>query len=162
MHWFLDPIQKHYADFEGRVGRQEFWMFMLFCFGINVVLEIIPSDLLNFVVSLALFIPSIAIGSRRLHDIGKSGWWQLLWIIPIIGWIIIIVFFVTDTVQADNEYGSPARPKVAGGVTSSVAAAAVPMVESVHTETPAQTPDSASVTQTEVVQTKSNPSSNNS
>jgi uncharacterized membrane protein YhaH (DUF805 family) len=111
MHWFLDPIQKHYADFDGRIGRQEFWMFVLFCFGINVVLEVIGIELLSFVVSLALLVPSLAMGARRLHDTGKSGWWQLLWLIPVIGWIIIIVFWATDTIPAENQYGAPARPK---------------------------------------------------
>ncbi len=166
MHWFLDPIQKHYADFEGRVGRQEYWMFIATYvaayFAVGFVARIMQVDLLPLVFSLALVIPNIAITARRLHDIGKSGWWQLLFFIPLIGLIIMIAWLATDTVQADNEYGSPARPKVVGGVTPSAAAAAVPMAESVHAETPAQTPDSMPVTQTEVVQTESNPSSNNS
>ena len=55
-------------------------------------------------VSLALFLPSLAVGVRRLHDIDKSGWWILIGIIPIVGWILIIVWFCTDS-KADNKYG---------------------------------------------------------
>lgn len=117
MHWFLDPIQKHYADFEGRVGRQEFWMFVLFVFGLNIVLEILHVEVLSMVVSLALFIPNIALGARRLHDTGRSGWYQLLVIVPIIGWIILIIWFAQETTLADNEYGAPAVPKVEPGST---------------------------------------------
>lgn len=148
MHWLLDPIQKHYADFEGRVGRREFWMFFLFCFGINVVLEVIGVDLFTFVVSLALLVPSIAIGARRLHDIDKSGWWQLLWFIPIIGWIIIIVFWATDTIKADNEYGAPARPK--DEVTGALGAAPTATVPLVQTPAPVETTVDSTPTETDI------------
>lgn len=87
----------------------------LFSFGLNIVLEIIGIDILGIIVSLALFIPSLALGTRRLHDTGKSGWWQLLWIIPIIGWIVIIVFLAQETSPADNQFGAPAQPKILGG-----------------------------------------------
>lgn len=114
MHWFIDPIKNHYADFEGRVGRQEFWMFILFSIGLNIILEIIGIDILGAVVTLAIFIPNIALTARRLHDTGRSGWWQLLWLIPIIGWIIIIVFLAQQTTPTVNQFGSPAQSKVSG------------------------------------------------
>ena len=114
MHWFIDPIKNHYADFNGRIGRQEFWMFILFSFLLNVILEVIDIEVLAMVVSLALFVPNIALASRRLHDTGRSGWWQLLWLIPIIGWIILIVWLATKTSPAVNQYGNPAVPKVVG------------------------------------------------
>ena len=112
MHWFLDPIQKHYADFDGRIGRQEFWMYALFVFGISVILNALRLDVISMVVSLGLLVPNLAMGSRRLHDTGRSGWWQLLMFIPIVGWIIIIVLLAQETTPVDNEYGKPAVPKV--------------------------------------------------
>jgi uncharacterized membrane protein YhaH (DUF805 family) len=112
MHWFIDPIKNHYADFDGRIGRQEYWMFVLFYFLTNILLEIISIDVLAMLVSLALIVPSFAMGARRLHDIGKSGWWQLLVLVPIIGWIILIVWCATKTEPIDNMYGVPAVPKM--------------------------------------------------
>ena len=160
MHWFLDPIQNHYADFEGRIGRQEFWMFVLFVFGINIVLSVLHLDVIGVLVSLALLVPNLAIGARRLHDIGRSGWWQLLCFIPIVGLIILIVWLATDTVQADNQYGSPARSKVVGDVPQAAAAVgAVASVDEVDQATvPPQSIDSASVVQTEDIPTDSSES----
>ena len=112
MHWLLDPLQKHYADFEGRIGRQEFWMYVLCIFGINVVTSILNVGIVSMVVSLGLLVPNIAMGARRLHDTGRSGWLQLLMLIPIIGWIIIIIWLAQETTATDNEYGAPAKPKV--------------------------------------------------
>ncbi len=127
MHWFLDPIQKHYFDFEGRVGRQEFWMFVLFIFGINIVLNIVHAELLGMIVSVALFLPNISIAARRLHDTGRSGWWQLIGLIPILGWIILIVWLAEETKPADNEYGAPAVPKEGVNTAAATPAAATPV-----------------------------------
>jgi uncharacterized membrane protein YhaH (DUF805 family) len=124
---------KHYADFNGRARRSEFWMFALVIFFINVVLNVLVSiigepvdmtavmsgdiaglmaasgmgvvDIISNLVSLALLIPSLAVGARRMHDIGKSGWWQVINIVVCIGWIIFIVFTCSDSAP-DNEYGS--------------------------------------------------------
>ncbi|MCU0678434.1 MAG: DUF805 domain-containing protein [Candidatus Pacebacteria bacterium] len=128
MHWFLDPITKHYADFEGRVGRQEFWMFVLFSILIQIAFDIVGLDIISMLVSLGLLVPSLALGARRLHDIGKSGWWQLLGLIPIIGWIIIIVWLATKTAPVANQYGNPAVAKATG--TASAPAVATPVVAS--------------------------------
>ncbi len=124
MHWFLDPITKHYADFEGRIGRQEYWMFVLISFLIYIVLEVLSLDMISALVSLALLLPNIGLAARRLHDIGKSGWWQLIGLIPIVGWVIIIVWLATDTVSESNQYGNPAQPKVAN--TANTAPSSVP------------------------------------
>ena len=105
-----------YVDFSGRAQRSEFWYFVLFSFLVQVVASILDAiigtdfddtsgGLLSTVASLALFLPSIAVAARRLHDIGKSGWWQLLAIIPIIGWIIVIIWYCTDTKRGDNQHG---------------------------------------------------------
>jgi uncharacterized membrane protein YhaH (DUF805 family) len=146
MHWFIDPITNHYADFEGRIGRQEFWMFILFSFLLNIILEVIDIEVLAMVVSFALFVPNIALASRRLHDTGRSGWWQLLWLIPIVGWIIIIVWLATKTEPIDNMYGAPAVPKMGPegmAPEASVATATAPVVE---IDTPASMTESMDVT----------------
>ena len=111
MHWLLDPLQSHYADFEGRIGRQEFWMFALFIIGIDIVLNALHLGIIAALIELGLLIPSLAMGARRLHDTGRSGWLQLLGLIPIIGWIILIIWLAEETKSADNEYGVPAKPK---------------------------------------------------
>lgn len=111
MHWFIDPLKNHYADFEGRVGRQEFWMFVGISIGIQVALDIIGLDFVSMLLALALLAPSIALGARRLHDTGRSGWWQLLSFIPIIGWIILIIWLAEKTHAETNIYGTPAVPK---------------------------------------------------
>ena len=101
MEYFINPIKNHYVDFEGKVTRKPFWMFMLISTIISIVLTIIGGiiqlPIIGSIFSLAILLPSLAIGARRLHDINKSGWWQLLWLIPIIGWIILIVFWATDS-----------------------------------------------------------------
>jgi len=121
LHWFLDPIKNHYADFDGRVGRQEFWMFILFSCGLSLILEIVGIDVISIVVSLLLFLPSFALGARRLHDTGRSGWWQLLWLIPIIGWIIIIILCAIKGDASVNRFGPVPPAKNTSGPETPVA-----------------------------------------
>jgi uncharacterized membrane protein YhaH (DUF805 family) len=137
MHWFLDPITKHYVDFAGRVGRQEYWMFVLISVLIQIALDIVRLDMISMLVSLGLLLPSLGLAARRLHDIGKSGWWLLLGFIPIIGWIILIVWLATKTDVAANQYGNPAMPKVVGGAIPSAATTATPVASEAATTTPA-------------------------
>jgi uncharacterized membrane protein YhaH (DUF805 family) len=110
MNWYLDVLKNKYALFEGRAGRQEFWMFVLINFVITLVVDAVAYGIhLPFIAtiySLALLVPSIALAARRLHDINRSGWWQLLAIIPIIGWIIVIIWYATDSDGGSNQYGS--------------------------------------------------------
>ena len=82
-----------YVDFNGVASRSEFWWFMLFAFIVAVVLTLVSLTLAN-VVALGLLLPQLAVGARRLHDTGKSGWWQLLLLLPVIGLIVLIVFWV--------------------------------------------------------------------
>jgi uncharacterized membrane protein YhaH (DUF805 family) len=140
MHWFIDPIKNHYADFDGRVGRQEFWMFVLFNFLLGIGLGIIGIDLLAMVIQLALAVPSLAIGARRLHDTGRSGWWQLLSFIPIIGWIILIIWLATKTELVDNTYGPPAVPKMGPEGVTPVAAVAPVATAMTDSTAPVTTP----------------------
>lgn len=94
-----------YADFNGRAARPEFWWFMLAQFVIGIVLNMI-SAMLGGLFSLALLVPSLAAGARRLHDIGKTGWLQLLALIPIVGWILLIYWAAQPGEPGANKYGA--------------------------------------------------------
>ena len=104
----------HYAKFSGRARRAQFWYFVLFNFIANLALGIVDSmlfgvdsnvSLFSSLYSLAVFVPSIAVGARRLHDIGRSGWWQLIGLVPIVGWIILIVWMASRGEDRANQYG---------------------------------------------------------
>lgn len=95
-----DAIQvcfSKYFDFGGRARRSEFWWFQLFCY----LLSMFTCGIL----SLVTFIPTLAVGARRLHDTGRSGWWQLLHLIPLVGIIVLIIWWCEDSHQGANEYG---------------------------------------------------------
>ncbi|HJR68463.1 MAG TPA: DUF805 domain-containing protein [Gammaproteobacteria bacterium] len=82
-----------YADFNGVASRSEFWWFMLFVYVVTVVLNYV-TPLLGGLFWLAMLVPSLAAGARRLHDTGKSAWLLLLWLVPLVGQIVLIVFWV--------------------------------------------------------------------
>ncbi len=116
MNWFLVALKK-YATFSGRAQRAEYWYFFLFYILTFIGLSFIDGitgtfseeagiGLLSGLYSLAILIPSLAVGVRRLHDTGRSGWWLLVGIIPLIGAIVLLIFFVQDSVPGDNLYGS--------------------------------------------------------
>jgi len=111
MHWLLDPIKNDYVNFTGRVTRQTYWMFILWVFGIYIVLIILGLDIVGLLVSFGLILPSLGLAVRRLHDTNRSGWWYLLSFIPILGAIILIVFLAQDSQAGDNAYGP--NPKMA-------------------------------------------------
>jgi len=94
-----------YADFKGRAGRPELWWFALFQVAVSVVLGLV-SNSLQGLAALGLLLPAIAVGTRRLHDTGRSGWLQLVWLIPLIGWVLLIYWFVQPSAEGSNEYGS--------------------------------------------------------
>ena len=115
MKYFLYCLQ-HYADFTGRARRSEYWYFVLFNFIVSILIGLslgVIAGLLNvpalvYLVhlwSLAVFIPSLAVSVRRLHDIGRSGWWLLLSLIPLVGAIILIIWHCTDSQPGTNQYG---------------------------------------------------------
>ncbi|MEN3978572.1 DUF805 domain-containing protein [Acinetobacter sp. CWB-B33] len=111
--WFVKCL-KNYANFTGRARRKEFWFFALVQFIILIIAQIIDSIIgtdfvLYGLVALALFIPSLAVSVRRLHDINKSGWWYLIALIPLIGGILLIVWFATETKPEPNQWGQPAK-----------------------------------------------------
>ena len=105
---YIQVLQK-YAVFEGRAKRSEYWLFMLVHVVISIILGLIPLILDWFVVVevvyfLALLVPVLAVGARRLHDSGKSGWLQLILLIPLIGWIIVIILMALPS-DDENKYG---------------------------------------------------------
>ena len=112
--WFKRGIE-NYINFSGRAERREYWYLLLFSTLISIGLTILdafffgfsPEDLgfLSTIFFIFCFLPSISIGVRRLHDIGKSGWWLLLIFIPLIGAIILLIWFCTKGHEASNAYG---------------------------------------------------------
>ena len=114
MEYFLLALKK-YADFTGRARRKEYWMFILFYVISVVVLSVVEgfiglTGVLSGIFMLVLLVPSLSAAARRLHDTGRTGWWQLVAIIPIIGTIILIVLLALDS-HDDNNYGP--NPKAA-------------------------------------------------
>jgi len=121
MDWYLKCL-RDYATFSGRARRTEYWMFFLFNIIVSIFFSVIDAAMLNFLgfkvfleslYSLAVLIPSIAVGVRRLHDTNRTGWWMLLSFVPIIGWIILLVFMVQNSDPEFNDYG--ANPKLSEG-----------------------------------------------
>jgi len=119
--WFSQPLQNQYADFAGRATRQAYWMFVLvsiiISLGISLVeAVVIGTTLVSTLFSLAILVPSVAIAARRLHDIGMSGWWQLIVLIPFVGIIVLIVLLAKQGEEGNNKYGpSTIRPLVEPG-----------------------------------------------
>lgn len=108
---FQDSIKlcfQKYADFSGRAKRPEYWWFALFCFLGALILEL-AGTYVSWAFSLVTLLPSLAVGARRLHDIGKSGWWQLLWLIPVLGWIVVIYFLVQEGEATSNAYDTASQ-----------------------------------------------------
>lgn len=126
MDWYLLVLKK-YAVFSGRSRRKEYWFFVLFNIFATIALSIVDSftgsydpelgvGLLGLIYGLAVLIPSIAVLVRRLHDTGRSAWWLLIGLIPLIGAIVLFVFMVLDGDEKDNQYG--ASPKLENGTTT--------------------------------------------
>jgi uncharacterized membrane protein YhaH (DUF805 family) len=110
MKYYLKVI-KEYAVFKGRARRTEFWMFILFYIIFGIVATILdkilgtPFGLIKTLYSFALLIPSLAVSIRRLHDIGKSGWYILVNLIPLAGFIWFLVLVCTNGNSGENKYG---------------------------------------------------------
>lgn len=113
--WFKKGL-RNYVNFSGRARRKEYWYFSLIHFVALVVASMIDAilfdsetGLLYIVVALGLFLPSVAVAIRRLHDTSRSGWWLLISLIPLIGTIILLVFLASDTKPEMNKWGAPAK-----------------------------------------------------
>lgn len=114
MKWYIAVLKK-YAVFNGRAHRKEYWMFFLFNLIFAFALGFIEGfigiasqvnySVLSTLYGLAVLIPGIAVAVRRLHDTDRSGFWLFIGLIPLVGTIILLVFFVTDSQAGDNKYG---------------------------------------------------------
>lgn len=115
MEWYLSCLKEHYADFNGRARRKEYWMFILFNMVASWVLTLlgglIKCPWIGYLYSLAVLIPSLAVLVRRLHDTGRSGWWFFICFVPIIGWIWLLVLMCLDSQPETNNWGD--NPKKA-------------------------------------------------
>jgi uncharacterized membrane protein YhaH (DUF805 family) len=125
MGWYIEALKK-YAVFGGRSRRKEYWYFVLFSVIVSLVLSAIDAllgtfssstnvGLLGGIYGLAIIVPSIAVSVRRLHDIDRTGWWILINLVPIVGSIVLLVFYVLDGTPGQNRFGP--NPK---GVTARV------------------------------------------
>lgn len=110
---------RQYATFNGRARRAEYWYFILYGWLVSLAATVVDMltfgvgedgmGLLGAIYSLVVFIPSLAVGVRRMHDTGRSGWVLLLGLIPVIGWVLVIVFSCQDSQPGSNKWG--ANPK---------------------------------------------------
>lgn len=114
MNYYLEVLKK-YAVFKGRARRAEYWYFFLFNFIVTILLAVIDdSGTLYGIYGLGVIVPSVAVGVRRIHDIGKSGWWLFIAFIPIVGTILLILDLAKDSQSGDNKYGSNPKEQEEG------------------------------------------------
>jgi uncharacterized membrane protein YhaH (DUF805 family) len=142
MALMFEPLRK-YATFEGRARRAEYWLWVLFVWIVEIVLislihmvagpTAMMGDLAAFtgpeavgfgmfgLLMLALFLPSLAVGVRRLHDTGRSGWWLVIAFIPLLGALVLLVFMLLDGTPGPNRFGDdPKNRAPADGVAAAV------------------------------------------
>ena len=125
MEIYFRVLKENYVNFSGRARRKEFWMFQLFliiittiCISLDNILGtvvamdfgsfgpiVLPFGWLYFLCGIFHFLPSLSLAVRRLHDVGKSGWWYLIGLITIIGGVILIVFFCSEGDKNENKWG---------------------------------------------------------
>ncbi|MCK5847953.1 MAG: DUF805 domain-containing protein [Caldisericia bacterium] len=129
MEWYLKPWKK-YVDFSGRARRKEYWTFTLINGLISGIITGITTggiagaanggmsagmtagSVISLIFSFAILLPSLAVTVRRLHDTNRNGWLILISLIPIVGWIIVLVWMFMDSNQGENDYGPD--PKAEG------------------------------------------------
>ena len=120
MHWYTDVIRR-YTEFDGRSDRPEFWWFGLInliigllLWGVGVAALGFPKgEVVAIVYGLATILPVLGVDIRRLHDTNRTGWWIVIGLIPIIGAIVLIVFFASAGTQGSNRFGPQPPPRVA-------------------------------------------------
>jgi uncharacterized membrane protein YhaH (DUF805 family) len=137
MSWYV-KVLKQYVDFSGRARRREIWMFILFNALIGAVLTALDAllgtggftswsgaggagwsvqpGLLAGMYNLLVLIPSLAVAVRRLHDTDRSAWWLLLVLVPVIGWIALVVLYALNGTRGANQYGPDPKERDLAGV----------------------------------------------
>jgi uncharacterized membrane protein YhaH (DUF805 family) len=112
MNWYVEVLKK-YAVFNGRARRKEYWMFTLFSVIASIVLAIVDAVIgtqaLEIIYGLATLLPTLGVSVRRLHDTDRTGWWILIGLIPLVGFIVMLVFLASEGTSGQNKYG--ANPK---------------------------------------------------
>lgn len=109
--YVLDVFKNHYVDFKGRATRKQYWLYVLFTFIAFLILGAVLSffgktgQIIFNLCQLAIFLPSLAILARRLHDTNKSAWWLLLNLVPFIGGLVLFVFAVLPSNEGENRFG---------------------------------------------------------
>lgn len=130
LNWYLTAL-KQYATFEGRARRREYWYFALGNFvaivGLSIVDMMIGTfdekaeiGLLSGLYTLAVFIPGIAVSVRRLHDTDRSGWWLLIALVPLVGWLVMLVFACLDSQPGGNRFGTNPKGVIGAGTQSPI------------------------------------------
>jgi uncharacterized membrane protein YhaH (DUF805 family) len=117
---FVPAVTKalqNYAQFEGRAVRSEYWWFALFnvlCLAAATLIDTLLGDatIVEILVSLGLLVPGLAVGARRLHDIDRSAWWLLVGLVPVVGGIVLIVWFATRGTPGPNRFGAGPLPAI--------------------------------------------------
>ncbi|MBX3479145.1 MAG: DUF805 domain-containing protein [Caulobacter sp.] len=125
MDLMFAPFRK-YVDFQGRARRSEYWLYILFLTAVEIVLVVLaammsngdpesfgPVNILLLIFGLGTFLPTLAVAVRRLHDTGRSGFWLFIGLIPLIGAIVLLIFYVLDGTPGPNRFGPD--PKGRGG-----------------------------------------------
>ena len=117
--WWKKVVMRNYANFSGRARRSEYWwytlanallmipFYALAAYGMVIENEglMLVFTMLYVLIALAMIVPSLAVSCRRLHDINRSGWWYLIGLIPLIGGIILLIWFFTEGTRGSNNYG---------------------------------------------------------
>ena len=111
---FTDAVRsgfENYVNFSGRSSRPAYWWWVVFAILVGIVANLldfaIDVTIFSILVGLALFLPGLAVAVRRLHDTDRSGWWILIGLIPVIGFIVLLVFFIQKSDPVDNQHGPP-------------------------------------------------------
>ena len=122
MQWYIEVLRK-YTVFEGRARRKEYWIFALISALILIFLSLIDEmtgwkvwedeGVLSLVYSIAVFVPTLAVVVRRLHDTDRSGWWILIALIPLVGAIVLLVFLILKGNEGDNRFGPDPKAETA-------------------------------------------------
>ena len=118
--YVIKVLKENFANFSGRARREEYWYYSLAVFVISAILSVLSKagivgvifSIVSFLFSLCILIPGIAVSVRRLHDTGRSGWWLLLCLIPLIGHIVLLVFMVTEGQKGENKWGDDPKKEV--------------------------------------------------